>query len=220
MGFDLDSIAQEGLRFFGRISASISHEIKNVLAILNENAGLLEDLILMSEKGMPLNTERIKSVAATMKNQIKRGDLITKNMNTFAHSIDEPLLKVDVYETLELIVALTKRFADMHEVKLELLDLPAKSAISTSPFFLKNLIYRCIDYAINSTGEDRTVHISTQKEGNAILIKFSNLKDLSENSHEGFPTERENGLAELLKADIGIDRVAGCITISLHENID
>jgi hypothetical protein len=30
--------AEEGLKFFGRISTSISHELKNALAIINENA--------------------------------------------------------------------------------------------------------------------------------------------------------------------------------------
>jgi C4-dicarboxylate-specific signal transduction histidine kinase len=220
MGLNLDITAQEGLIFFGRISASISHEIKNVLAILNENAGLLEDLILISEKGMPLNNDRIKSVAATMKSQIKRGDLITRNMNSFAHSIDEPLRSIHVYETMELIVALTERFADMREVKLKLLDHSERSSISTSPFFLQNLIYCCIEYAIDSTGEDRTVHISTQKHGNAIKIKFSNLTGLSDNGPEVFPTKREKELTDLLKADIQLDRVAGCITISIPENFD
>ena len=220
MAFDPDNKTRGGLQFFGTISASISHEIKNILAVLNENAGLLEDLVLMSEKGVPLNSERIKSVSGTIKNQIKRADLITKNMNSFAHSVDEPLRKVDVYETLELIVALTRRFADMREVKLELESCSELKAVSTNPFFLENLIYCCIDYAIKSTGEDRTIRISVLNEGSDILIKFSNLHGLSDTGPEGFPTQRETGLTDLLNADIDLDRDAGSITISLPENID
>ena len=34
----------EGLRFFGKVNASISHEIRNALAVINENAGLIKDL--------------------------------------------------------------------------------------------------------------------------------------------------------------------------------
>ncbi len=41
----------DGLRFFGMINASISHEIKNVLAIISESAGLMEDLLLLAQKG-------------------------------------------------------------------------------------------------------------------------------------------------------------------------
>lgn len=36
---------------FAKISAAISHEIKNTLSIINENAGLLEDYAQMAEDG-------------------------------------------------------------------------------------------------------------------------------------------------------------------------
>ena len=55
-------IAETGLQFFSQISASISHELKNVLGIINENAGLLEDLTLMAERGVPLDPVRLKAM--------------------------------------------------------------------------------------------------------------------------------------------------------------
>ncbi|MBW1849305.1 MAG: sensor histidine kinase, partial [Deltaproteobacteria bacterium] len=36
-----ESLSNEDLIFFGKINASISHELKNVLAIISETAGLL-----------------------------------------------------------------------------------------------------------------------------------------------------------------------------------
>ena len=39
-------IGETGLRFFGKINSSISHEMRNVLAIINENAGLMKDLMM------------------------------------------------------------------------------------------------------------------------------------------------------------------------------
>ena len=45
---------RESLQFFGKISASVSHEIKNVFAVINEAAGLLEDFTIMVDKGMPI----------------------------------------------------------------------------------------------------------------------------------------------------------------------
>ena len=35
----------EDLTFFGKVNASISHELKNILAIISETAGLLGDLV-------------------------------------------------------------------------------------------------------------------------------------------------------------------------------
>ncbi|MCP3901564.1 MAG: sensor histidine kinase, partial [Desulfobacteraceae bacterium] len=37
--------------FFGKITASITHEIQNVLAIIKENAGLMEDFLLINQSG-------------------------------------------------------------------------------------------------------------------------------------------------------------------------
>ena len=39
------------LQFFGAVGAPISHEMKNVLAILNESAGLLGDFSRMAATG-------------------------------------------------------------------------------------------------------------------------------------------------------------------------
>ena len=47
----LDPLGEAGLRFYSKVSASISHEIKNSLAVINESAGYLEDVTLMAKKG-------------------------------------------------------------------------------------------------------------------------------------------------------------------------
>ena len=104
-----DKAEGQGLRFFGKISASISHELKNVLAIINENAGLLQDYALKADKGVPLETERIKTLAEMMRGQIRRGDKIITNMNRFAHSVDETVKAVDLRDILEHVIAYKKR---------------------------------------------------------------------------------------------------------------
>jgi hypothetical protein len=53
MSAKLEIVAETGLQFFGKMTASISHEIKNVLAIINENAGLLEDRDAATGKYVP-----------------------------------------------------------------------------------------------------------------------------------------------------------------------
>ena len=55
MEIQWDIIGGEGLQFFGKMSASISHEIKNVLAIINENG---------------LNTADVKNVELIEKHMV------------------------------------------------------------------------------------------------------------------------------------------------------
>ena len=99
MSWNWEVISETGLQFFGKMSASISHEMKNVMAIINENAGLLEDLTVMAEKGMPIDPQRLRTQASRIMKQIRRGDDIIKGMNRFAHSVDEPWRQVELNDT-------------------------------------------------------------------------------------------------------------------------
>jgi len=44
-------VCKETLQYFGNMLPSLSHEAKNILAVINENAGLMNDFILMAQKG-------------------------------------------------------------------------------------------------------------------------------------------------------------------------
>ncbi len=176
MTFPAEIVGAESLKFFGRISASISHEIRNALAVINEHAGLLEDMTLMAEKGMPLDAARLKRTAGAVLKQVERVDGIVKTMNRFAHSVDEPLKRVDLAETLELVVRLFGRFAAMRQVSLAP-ESPLRSvAVVTRPFQLQNLIGLCLDYAMQSAGAGGTVTLSIAPlaEGGA-EIRFGGL---------------------------------------------
>ncbi|WP_054693217.1 hypothetical protein [Desulfosarcina cetonica] len=111
------ALAIEGVRFFGEISASISHELKNVLAIVNENAGLLDDMVRMSEQGLCLAPERVSRAALSIIRQVARGDRIIKNMNRFAHSADLPREDLDIREVVDFIPELTARWWPCRETR-------------------------------------------------------------------------------------------------------
>jgi signal transduction histidine kinase len=109
MNSQYSSIGETGLRFFGKVSASISHEIKNVLAIINENAGLLEDLSFAAKRGAAIDPDRLDRACRQFSKQIHRADTIIKNMNQFAHSVDVFAAPVDLFEATELVSNLAGR---------------------------------------------------------------------------------------------------------------
>ncbi|MBW2582588.1 MAG: HAMP domain-containing histidine kinase, partial [Deltaproteobacteria bacterium] len=188
--------SEMGLQFFGRMSASISHEIKNVLAIINENAGLLEDFSLMAERGMPIDPGRLKTMAEKVKLQISRADGIIKNMNRLAHSIDENITTVDLDQTIELVIALTARIAAMRGVKVDL-QLPGSPlTIPTAPFFLMNLLCLCLDFSMSASGDEKRVELVVEETENSVRIRFRRLAGLTEALLETFPSEREKNLLD------------------------
>jgi len=209
MSWNWELLGETGLQFFGKMSASISHEIKNIMAIINENAGLLEDLTVMAEKGMPIDPERLKTQAGRIMKQIRRGDDIIKGMNRFAHSVDDPLRRADLNDTLGLMAALSGRFASMRGITLELEPPSSQVPMTTHPFFLQNLIWLCLDFAMGSTGTGKTVALRAEKIETGAKIRFSKLLDLAKAEPGSFPGERETALLQALDAALVMDRDRG-----------
>jgi len=209
MIWNWEVISETGLQFFGKMSASISHEMKNVMAIINENAGLLEDLTVMAEKGMPIDPQRLRTQASRIMKQIRRGDDIIKGMNRFAHSVDEPWRQVELNDTLGLMCTLSGRFASMRGVTLELDPPSIQVPIITNPFLLQNLIWLCLDFAMGSTGTGKRVVLRTEKIERGAKIRLSKLQDLAKRETGSFPGEREIALLQALKADLMIQNEPG-----------
>jgi C4-dicarboxylate-specific signal transduction histidine kinase len=220
MNSNWDVIGEQGLQFFGKMSATISHEINNSLAIINENAGLLQDFTLMADKGMPLDPERLNSLAGKVIQQVRRAERIVKNMNRFAHSVDESLKSVNLGDVVELIVTLSGRLASMRGVRVEPKPVENPVTITTNTFLLENLIWLCLDFAMGVAGAGNTIDIITMKTENGAQIRFMQVEDLAKAPPDKFPTEREKALLDLLKADLSADVEVGALVITLPRVID
>ncbi len=168
-----ESIGACGLHCFGSISASVSHELKNALAIINENAGLLEDLSFMAEKGLPLDPAKLKSLAANIGKQIQRADGIIRNMNRFAHSTDETVKCIDLGETMALIVTLSSRLAAMKCVTLIFKPPPQTICVTTHLFYLENLIWLYIKEILERTGTEKEITLTLRSQQESAAVIFS-----------------------------------------------
>jgi C4-dicarboxylate-specific signal transduction histidine kinase len=204
-----------GLQFFGKMSASISHEIKNALATINESAGLLEDLSLRAEKGIPVEPERIKKQAGSILKQVRRMDGIIQNMNKFAHSIDEPLKTIDLAETVTLVTNLSIRFATMRGVVLAYQVPSTPMMIRTSPFFLENLLWLCLDFAMNTAGAGKTINLLIEKAEGGVRVRFTPLDRISDATGQGFFDEPMKALLAALQAELNIDEGKHELSLSI-----
>jgi len=215
-----DIIAETGLQFFGKISASISHELKNVLAIINENAGLLEDLTLMAERGQPIDPARLKIMAAAVQKQVSRADEILKNMNRFAHSVDETVAEVDLNPTIRLFMALTDRFTIMGGVTVDLQLPDSPLTIRTAPYFLMNFLWLGLDFSMSASGDKKRVELVVDETETRVRIRFRRLAGLTEELWETFHSDREKRLLEMLAADLTATPERKEIVLELPKDID
>jgi C4-dicarboxylate-specific signal transduction histidine kinase len=219
MSWNWQIIGEGGFQFFGKMSASISHEIKNVIAIINENAGLLDDLTVMAEKGMPIDPQRVKTQAGRIQKQIQRADGIVKSMNRLAHSVDEPQKEVDLHDALGLLCGLSTRFASMRGVTLELQPASRPVTIMTSPFFFQNLTWLCLDFAMGATGSGKAVRLSAEKSESGARITLSGLHNLDKMDLGGFPGERGNALLNALKGELEMRKETGELILAFAKDL-
>jgi C4-dicarboxylate-specific signal transduction histidine kinase len=216
----LERSTESGLQFFGKMTSSISHEIKNVLAIVNENAGLLGDLALMADRGTAIQPQRLMDMSRTVMKQVRRADAIVKNMNRLAHSVDESTQAIELNDILEMLVALSEQFASMRDVAVRLKRNENPVKLRTSAFFLLNLLWLCLDFAMDAANKDKIVELVTQKSDTDIQICFRGLDGLAGPPVREFPAEPEKDLCDLLGAGLNINSANREIVVKLSGGID
>jgi signal transduction histidine kinase len=209
-----EQVERTGLAFFGTVTASISHEIKNRMAIINEQAGLLEDLVLMTEQGTPIDMERLKRLARSVKDQVRQGDDIIRNMNRFAHSVDTPVGTFEVKSLLELTAQLAARKASMKGVALKVDGESTEAVLTTAPFPLINLVWLIIEAAAGTSVAGGTICLRWEKGSETVTIRICREGEYSGSGTEAVPEEAVL-LASALRADVASDARGGSWTIQL-----
>jgi signal transduction histidine kinase len=110
----------------GRIAAGVAHEINNPLAIINENAGLLDDLVKIASK--PLDRERIARIAATLLKSVQRCSTITHRLLGFAKRMEPRTEEIALPALVEEALSFRGKEADYRRIAVHFDvadDLPA-----------------------------------------------------------------------------------------------
>ena len=165
--------SMSGLTFFGKVTASVSHELNNVIAIIDQTGGLLQDLIIGEEQGVPISTERLGQAVSSIRKQTDRGLAIIKRLNRFAHSADSPIAEFDVNETVSNLVDLTRRLADLKRVGLEFKPYPAVISAVNNPFLLLQLLFAIIGLILSSSGPDDKIETGISGGETEFIITIS-----------------------------------------------
>jgi hypothetical protein len=210
----LGKICAEGFSFFGVTNRLISHELKNILAIISETAGLFEELVELSESGMRLEPGKLRSLGESIEEEIGRANAVVGVMNQFAHSVDDFFSEVDVDRTLDLMVSLSHLNPLSKTVKIQHVRNETQ-IVYTSPFFLQNLIHQALDFALAFPGPNREIHLGAHPGGDkGVRICFSGIASDPEGA---FPAEGTEILAKAISVDLSLDPLAGELHLTVPQ---
>lgn len=222
----MNHLKRKELVFFGKITAGITHEIKNVLAIIQESSGLMEDILDITENGtFPHKDKFIKSLNR-IHGQIQRGIDISSRLNRFAHSPDHCPASLDLNEITEQMILLASRFTRLKNVVLESSPSDPPLIIKSDPVSLEMALFESIEILLNVIGSGGRITLSPRKiqdkfvlgigSENTVLLEEDFLSKISS-------TERWASLQEIMASLGGTVKVFGLapeILLYLPESIN
>ena len=164
---------EKDIKFIGKITAGVTHEINNVLASIQEISGLMTDILsITDEKSFP-HKEKFQTSLGKIQNQVLRGVKLTSQLNKFSHLTDNNKTDIDLKELLEHLIFLTERFARIKNVTLQNQSINQTITINTDPLRLQMALFNCISYLLNQTVIGGEISISPEKKGNECLVSIT-----------------------------------------------
>lgn len=205
------------LMFFGKVNASISHELKNILAIISETAGLMTDLLALSAKGKNVASETLLSCGQDIVEEIQRGFSTIKQMNVFSHSVDEMVREIDLHEVLDLVIGIAGFLSYTGKVSLENAS-DDKYTVVTSPFRLQHVIYEMLITIFRSIGPRGEIRIKAEPADNDHFhITFFGIDPKIE---EALPLENFNQIARSINARLSADSESQTFNLEIPRCIE
>jgi signal transduction histidine kinase len=163
---------EDGLAFFGAITASVSHELNNVLSIIDQIAGLLEDQLATVRTGQPLRPERLQDIHGRIQKQTQRGIEIIRSLNRFAHSVDVPCCEFELADTLRNLLALTDRLAQLRRVRLEATYPPQALRMTGNPFLVQQAVFVGLRTFLTAAEPQTVIEIALGRSGDQARIEI------------------------------------------------
>lgn len=208
-------ICAEGLAFFGRTNRFISHELKNILAIISETLGLIDELLELAETGKTLKPGKLRSLSESVLEEVDRANEIIRNMNAFGHSVDAFLGEIDINRTITLMIGLLRLDPSSRDTEIHFSECDTRP-IQNSPFFLGSLIYRLLNYSHINARPEKKIRVAVTPNANGIRMTFTGI---IEKNRSLLASETEI-LAGAISAGISFDDSAGEMYLDLPASME
>jgi signal transduction histidine kinase len=174
-------VEAEKLASLGRIAAGVAHEINNPLAIINEKAGLMQDILQLS--GDFSHKEKFLAQIDGIINSINRCRTITHRLLGFARRVE---VKVEPFELNEAIHETVTFLQNDVASKLVRLDLNLSGdipEIRSDKIQMEQVFLNLIKNAVDAVAEGGIITISTsQSDDRFVRVRISD-------NGPGIPTE-------------------------------
>lgn len=158
--------------FVARITASTTHEIRNVLAIIKESAGLIGDVVHSSSGRAMQNADKVERAVGRIDAQVGRGAEILTNLNRFAHSLDRPQEEIDLNQEVQQVAFLSLRLARKGRHQIHVQGMDQAQPVGVNAFRLQMVLFAAVECCLEEMPDASTVTIRAGRQGDRSSIEF------------------------------------------------
>jgi len=148
------------LASLGRLAAGVAHEINNPLAIINEKAGLLKDLVEFSEEYH--DQEKLLSQVDSILRSVNRCREITHRLLGFAKRMDLKVETIHLNELLQEVLGFLEKEAFHRNIKVNFNLAPDLSPIAHDRGQLQQVFLNIINNAFEAVQDGGNITIATK----------------------------------------------------------
>lgn len=158
--------------FMNKITASVTHEIRNVLAIIKESAGLIEDMVRLSGEGGSLMPDKLMRAVDRIGAQVNRGAELMANLNRLSHSLDRTGERVNLNQEVRQVAGLIQRFAKLKGHLVEVRAGDEDVTVAVNPLWLQMALYTAVECCLEQLPAAGTVTIQAARRGDRAVVEL------------------------------------------------
>lgn len=159
--------------FIANITAGATHELRNILAIVKESAGLIEDVVNAAEDGGSPSQDRIVRSVERIRTQVNRGTEFLSNLNRFAHSLDHAQDHLDLSEEVRRVAFLCQRFARQKRQAIDARPGGPDLTVVANALQLQMALFTAVQCCLGQLPEGAELTMYADRHGGRPSVEFS-----------------------------------------------
>ncbi|HYR02345.1 MAG TPA: ATP-binding protein [Syntrophobacteria bacterium] len=160
------------LASLGRLAAGVAHEINNPLAIINEKAGLIKDLIIFKEEYK--HDKKLESLIDSVLGSVERCGAVTKQLLGFARHTEVSVSTVPVRKIIGDVLSFLEKEASYRNITLNVEIPDGLPSLLTDKGKVQQIFLNLINNAFQAVGDGGRIDIvGRQVDGGKIAVRVS-----------------------------------------------
>jgi hypothetical protein len=163
--------------FLAAMTASATHEVRNVLAIIKESAGLVDDLTQVYSTRGSLDPDKVRRALERIEVQVRRGADLLTHLNRLAHTLDQDLSTVELGQEVEQLVFLSQRFARQKGQGVEMEKGGEEHHAVVNALHLHMALSSAMACCLEELPEGRSLKVAVGKVDGAPMVEFRGVEE-------------------------------------------